>query len=77
MLIEMLKALGLGAGLSETVFDMSVGYDLAGIRSAKIRGFLDRHDGRDGARRRIAHARSPTPSASSATCRSRPAFPTR
>jgi putative selenate reductase len=41
MLIEMLKASGVGAGLSETVFDMSVGYDLAGIRSAKVRGFLD------------------------------------
>ena len=41
MLIEMLKASGVGAGLDETVFDMSVGYDLAGIRSAKVRGFLD------------------------------------
>jgi putative selenate reductase len=41
MLIEMLKASGIGAGLSETVFDMSVGYDLAGVRSAKVRGFLD------------------------------------
>jgi putative selenate reductase len=41
MLIEILKASGVGAGLSETVFDMSVGYDLAGIRSAKVRGFLD------------------------------------
>ncbi|MGA2484633.1 MAG: hypothetical protein ABSF49_01415 [Roseiarcus sp.] len=41
MLIEMLKASGVGAGLEETVFDMSVGYDLAGIRSAKVRGFLD------------------------------------
>lgn len=41
MLIEMLKASGLGAGLPDTVFDMSVGYDLAGIKSAKVRGFLD------------------------------------
>ena len=41
MLIEMLKASGVGAGLEATVFDMSVGYDLAGIRSAKVRGFLD------------------------------------
>jgi putative selenate reductase len=40
MLIEMLKASGLAAGLPETVFDMSVGYDLAGIRSAKVRAFL-------------------------------------
>ena len=41
MLIEMLKASGVGAGLEATVFDMSVGYDLAGIRAAKVRGFLD------------------------------------
>ncbi len=41
MLIEMLKAAGVGAGLPETMFDMSVGYDLAGIQSAKVRGFLD------------------------------------
>jgi putative selenate reductase len=41
MLIEMLKASGAGAGLPDTVFDMSVGYDLAGISSAKVRGFLD------------------------------------
>ena len=41
MLIEMLKASGVGKGLGETVFDMSVGYDLAGIRSVKVRGFLD------------------------------------
>ncbi len=41
MLIEMLKASGLGAGLPDTVFDMSVGYDLAGIKSAKVRGFLE------------------------------------
>ena len=41
MLIEMLKASGVGAGLPETMFDMSVGYDLAGIKSAKVRGFLD------------------------------------
>lgn len=40
MLIEMLKASGLGAGLPETVFDMSVGYDLAGIRSPKVRAFI-------------------------------------
>jgi putative selenate reductase len=40
MLIEMLKASGLGVGLSDTVFDMSVGYDLAGICSEKVRRFL-------------------------------------
>lgn len=41
MLIEMLKASGLAPGLGDTIFDMSVGYDLAGIRSPKVRAFLD------------------------------------
>ncbi|MDR3373305.1 MAG: 4Fe-4S dicluster domain-containing protein [Ancalomicrobiaceae bacterium] len=41
MLIEIAKSLGLGAGAEATVFDMSIGYDLAGIRSAKVRAFLD------------------------------------
>ena len=44
MLIEMLKASGLPAGLvpgfGDTVLDMSVGYDLAGIRSAGVQDFL-------------------------------------
>ena len=40
MLIEMLQASGLAAGHSETVFDMSAGYDLAGISSPPIRSFL-------------------------------------
>lgn len=40
MLIEMLKASGVGAGLGDTVIDMSVGYDLAGIGSEKVRKFL-------------------------------------
>ena len=40
MLIEMLKASGIAPQLGDTVLDMSVGYDLAGIRSAKVRGFL-------------------------------------
>ncbi len=40
MLIEMLKEAGYGAGLPDAVFDMSVGYDLAGIQSAKVRAFL-------------------------------------
>ncbi len=40
MLIEMLQASGLAAGHAETVFDMSVGYDLTGISSPPIRGFL-------------------------------------
>jgi putative selenate reductase len=40
MLIEMLKASGLAPDLGRTVFDMSVGYDLAGVRSAKVRAFF-------------------------------------
>ncbi len=41
MLIEMLKAANLAPGFGDTVFDMSVGYDLAGIRSPKVRAFLE------------------------------------
>ncbi|MEY3012953.1 MAG: hypothetical protein RIT45_1688 [Pseudomonadota bacterium] len=33
--------LELSPGDADTVFDMSVGYDLAGIRGEKVRGFLD------------------------------------
>jgi putative selenate reductase len=43
MLIEMLVAsgkLGLAPGAERTIFDMSVGYDLAGIRSERVRAFL-------------------------------------
>jgi putative selenate reductase len=43
MLIEMLIAsgeLGLAAGSTDTIFDMSVGYDLAGIQSVPVRRFL-------------------------------------
>jgi putative selenate reductase len=40
MLIELLKARGLSPGFGDTVFDMSVGYDLAGIRSPRVRAFM-------------------------------------
>lgn len=40
MLIEMAKASGLAPDLEDTVIDMSVGYDLAGIRSDKVRTFI-------------------------------------
>ncbi len=44
MLIEMLMASGLLPGLApgfgDTVFDMSVGYDLAGIRSGRVQAFI-------------------------------------
>src|SRR5512140_521926 len=44
MLIEMLAASGrvsLTHGFGDTIYDMSVGYDLAGIRSEKVGRFLD------------------------------------
>ena len=40
MLIDMLAASGMAAGCTDTVFDMSVGYNLAGISSAPVRAFL-------------------------------------
>ena len=44
MLVEILKAsgqLGLSAGDSDTIYDMSVGYDLAGIESPTVRAFME------------------------------------
>jgi putative selenate reductase len=41
MLITIAQAQGLAPAFDETVFDMSVGYDLAGIRSAPVRAFLE------------------------------------
>lgn len=41
MLITIAKAEGLAPALPDTVFDMSVGYDLAGISSPPLRAFLD------------------------------------
>jgi len=41
MLIEIAKASGLDAGAPDTVLDMSLGYDLAGIQSPKVRAFID------------------------------------
>jgi putative selenate reductase len=40
MLIDMLKASGWAPGCGDTVFDMSVGYDLAGISSPRMRAFM-------------------------------------
>ena len=43
MLVEMLAASGrvpLAPGFADVVFDMSVGYDLAGIRSDRVRAFM-------------------------------------
>ncbi|VAX41595.1 Glutamate synthase [NADPH] small chain, partial [hydrothermal vent metagenome] len=44
MLIDILTASGeldLAPGFEQVIFDMSVGYDLAGIKSDRVRGFLD------------------------------------
>ena len=41
MAIEILKDEGLAPGFSDTVFDMSVGYDLAGIRHQRIDIYFD------------------------------------
>ena len=41
MLIDMLKASGMAPGAGDTVFDMSVGYNLAGISSTPVRAFLE------------------------------------
>lgn len=40
MLVDMLRASGIAPEHGDTVFDMSVGYDLAGISSPPIRAFL-------------------------------------
>jgi len=40
MLVEILASCGVAAGLVDTVFDMSVGYDLSGIRSPRVKAFL-------------------------------------
>lgn len=40
MLIDMLKATGWSPGYGDTVFDMSVGYDFAGISSDRVRAFM-------------------------------------
>jgi putative selenate reductase len=40
MLVDMLQASGMAASCTDTVFDMSVGYDLAGISSPPLRAFM-------------------------------------
>jgi putative selenate reductase len=57
MLIALLEASGVAPGLEGTVLDLSVGYDLAGIRSRSVRAFiagmLDASDAVDRLRREI------------------------
>jgi putative selenate reductase len=40
MLVALLQASGVAGGLDHAVLDMSVGYDLAGIRSPRVQAFL-------------------------------------
>lgn len=61
MLIEMLRASGrieLAGGFGETLYDMSVGYDLAGIQSAPVLGFIR---GMMDARERVERFRAEIP----------------
>jgi putative selenate reductase len=41
MLIDMLRSAGLAQGYDSSIFDMSVGYDLAGIQTPRVRAFID------------------------------------
>lgn len=66
MLVDMLRASGrleLVEGFDDTVYDISVGYDLAGIRSERvlafIRGMMDTSDAIDRLRRSLPRALAP------------------
>ena len=76
MLIEMLQASGMAAGCTDTVFDMSVGYDLAGISSPPVRGFLAGLMDASPVVERLRH-RFRRPWRAFATCRFARAFRTR
>jgi putative selenate reductase len=41
MLVDVLRSEGTGAAATDTIFDMSVGYDLAGVRSAPVRAWME------------------------------------
>jgi putative selenate reductase len=41
MLIDVLRSEGLGGAATETIFDMSVGYDLAGVKSAPVVAWIE------------------------------------
>jgi putative selenate reductase len=41
MLVDVLRGEGLGGAAAETIFDMSVGYDLAGVKSAPVRAWME------------------------------------
>lgn len=61
MLIDLLLASGavpLAPGFDRSIFDLSVGYDLKGVRSAKVRAFID---GMKDAREVVARLRAEIP----------------
>jgi putative selenate reductase len=41
MLVDVLRNEGLGGAATETIFDMSVGYDLAGVKSAPVQAWIE------------------------------------
>ena len=41
MLVDVLRREGLGGAATETIFDMSVGYDLAGVKSAPVVAWIE------------------------------------
>ena len=58
MLVDVLGHEGLGGAIADTIYDMSVGYDLAGVKSAPVRG-VDRGDERRRRARGRAAGRDP------------------
>ncbi|OGS01896.1 MAG: hypothetical protein A2V88_12980 [Elusimicrobia bacterium RBG_16_66_12] len=61
MLIDLLRAGGdvaLTPGFERSIFDLSVGYDLKGVKSEKVRGFIE---GMKDARRTVARLRTQIP----------------
>src|SRR5687767_13844353 len=41
MLVDVLRAEGIGGPATETIYDMSVGYDLAGVRTPAVRAWME------------------------------------
>ncbi|TPW20850.1 MAG: hypothetical protein FD126_1281, partial [Elusimicrobia bacterium] len=53
MLVDILRAEGLAPGYDRSLFDMSVGYDLAGVRSPRVRAFIEGMKDASGVVRRL------------------------
>jgi putative selenate reductase len=41
MLVDVLRAEGIGGAATDTIYDMSVGYDLAGVRTPAVRSWIE------------------------------------